>query len=270
MESMGKVGRFIFDVIVVVVVLALVTVFVVNVGKWDAVRTFAAEVFGEPAGEALDGWADDSQEGVEDALEAGEDLKNRIESGELYEVDWSTVTDALDQFKPQIPERHPDYERDEFGSGWLDTDNNGCDTRNDILARDLTRIALDSDDCTVLSGTLDDPYTGETIDFERGRSTSSAVQIDHMVPLSLAWDLGAWKWSEEKREQFANDPVNLYAVDGPANGSKSDNPISEWMPPNEEWWCQYTASYVLVHDKYDLAMDEPDQARAAELVEACA
>lgn len=124
-----------------------------------------------------------------------------------------------------------DYDRDTQFGGWADPDNNGCDARNDILARDLTN-PVSSDGCTITSGTLSDPYTGTTINFERGPATSSDVQIDHVVALGNAWITGAERLTQDKRVALANDPLNLLAVDGPTNGSKSAQDAAEWLPPN--------------------------------------
>lgn len=77
------------------------------------------------------------------------------------------------------------YDRDEFGSPWADTDSNSCDTRDDILKRDLEDVRFRDDDCTVVSGVLDpDPYTGEDVPYVRGRSK---IDVDHIVALSDAW-----------------------------------------------------------------------------------
>ena len=123
-------------------------------------------------------------------------------------------------------------QRDElFGDAWsFDFDNNGCDARNDMLARDLTAISLRGTECTVLTGALLDPYTGETIDFTRGVSTSSEVQIDHLLPLKAVYATGGQQWTPEKRAAIANDPINLLAVKGSENGSKSDSLPSDWLP----------------------------------------
>ena len=123
-------------------------------------------------------------------------------------------------------------QRDElFGDAWsFDFDNNGCDARNDMLARDLTAISLRGTECTVLTGALLDPYTGETIDFTRGVSTSSEVQIDHLLPLKAVYATGGQQLTPEKRAAIANDPINLLAVKGSENGSKSDSLPSDWLP----------------------------------------
>ena len=108
------------------------------------------------------------------------------------------------------------YTRDQFGPAWSDVDRNGCDTRNDILERDLKSIVYKSpsNPCVILFGVLIDPYSGESIDFLRGVATSADVQIDHVVALSNAWQTGAFKLSAENRKAFANDPLNLLAVKG--------------------------------------------------------
>jgi hypothetical protein len=144
------------------------------------------------------------------------------------------------------------YSRDQFGSGWASM--NGCDTRNRILQRDLEETALDpSNNCTVLSGVLKmDTYTGKTIFFTRGPGTSNAIQIDHVVALSDAWQKGAQDLTPERRQQFANDPLNLLAVDGPANMEKSDSDAAEWLPPQKDYQCRYIARQVAVKIKYIL------------------
>jgi hypothetical protein len=145
------------------------------------------------------------------------------------------------------------YDRALFGQAWLDTDHNGCDTRNDVLRRDVTDdvIKAGTRGCVLLSGTLDDPYTGEVIDFVRGEGSSSLVQIDHVVALSDAWQKGAQQWSEPVRQSFANDPLNLLAVDGPTNQSKGDGDAATWLPI-KPYRCAYAARIVAVKVAYGL------------------
>jgi hypothetical protein len=153
------------------------------------------------------------------------------------------------------------YGRAAFGQAWADTDHNGCDTRNDVLRRDLTDIVTKpgTNGCVVLSGTLRDPYTGRTIAFERGSTSSLAVQIDHRVPLSYAWRHGAASWTAAQREAFANDQAtNLVAVDGPANEEKSDSGPGDWMPANTADACSYAASFVAVATKWRLSIATTD------------
>ncbi|GAA0292651.1 HNH endonuclease family protein [Kineococcus aurantiacus] len=138
------------------------------------------------------------------------------------------------------------YSREQFGDGWVDTDRNGCDTRDDVLARDLTAETFKpgTRDCVVASGTLADPYSGKIIAFTRGQDTSTAVQIDHVVALSDAWQKGAQQWDDAKRVAFANDPLELLAVDGPLNGQKSDGDAATWLPLNRAYRCAYVARQV--------------------------
>lgn len=145
------------------------------------------------------------------------------------------------------------YSRDQFGPAWEDVDNNDCDTRNDILRRDLTNIVLrPGSTCIVERGILADPYTGKTINFVRGQGTSLAVQIDHVVALGDAWRTGAASWTAGKRLQYANDPLVLLAVDGPANGAKSDRDAAGWLPPNPAYHCTYVERQVTIKVTYML------------------
>jgi hypothetical protein len=144
------------------------------------------------------------------------------------------------------------YDREgKFGSAWLDVDRNGCNTRDDILARDLVDVVREGP-CRVLSGVLADPYTATTIDFERGQDTSSLVQIDHIVPLLDAWQTGAQQASADERTALANDPLNLEAADGSANSSKGAGDAATWLPPNTAFRCEYVARQIAVKSAYGL------------------
>jgi hypothetical protein len=168
---------------------------------------------------------------------------------------------ALEQLAIAQPIQTP-YDRRQFGQRWADIDRNGCDQRNDVLKRDLVDVTTKpgTRDCVILTGVLLDPYTGLTIDFTRGEATSTDVQIDHVVPLAWAWRQGAADWTEDKREQLANDPLNLLAVDGPTNASKSDQGPALWMPPLESYHCLYAERFVQVLDTYDLTVSPEDHA----------
>ena len=163
------------------------------------------------------------------------------------------------------------YERSQFGPAWSDVDRNGCDTRNDILNRDLTSIIYKpgTHNCLVLSGTLIDPYSGEKIAFERGVATSSEVQIDHVVALSNAWQTGAFKLTYEKRLAFANDPINLLAVKGRLNSQKGDGDAATWLPPRKDIRCAYVAQQIVVKAKYGLWVTPPEKAAMVGLLSKC-
>jgi len=163
------------------------------------------------------------------------------------------------------------YERSQFGPAWSDVDRNGCDTRNDILNRDLTSIIYKTGthNCLVLSGTLIDPYSGEKIAFERGVATSSEVQIDHVVALSNAWQTGAFKLTYEKRLAFANDPINLLAVKGRLNSQKGDGDAATWLPPLKSIRCAYVAQQIVVKAKYGLWVTPPEKAAMVGLLSKC-
>ncbi|WP_258375072.1 excalibur calcium-binding domain-containing protein [Curtobacterium sp. MCSS17_006] len=160
------------------------------------------------------------------------------------------------------------YEREAFGVAWADVDGNGCDTRDDVLARDLTDTVLDGT-CEVTSGTLVSPYTAVSMHFMRGWETSAEVQIDHVVPLANAWRTGAYAWTAAQREAFANDPVNLFAVDGPSNQQKSDGDAATWLPANKSFRCAYVAHQVAVKAKYELSLAPAEHDAIARILATC-
>ena len=171
---------------------------------------------------------------------------------------------------PVAAHRADGYDRDDFGSAWADVDDNGCDTRNDILRRDLTEAVFKSgSSCVIVSGELDDPYTATVIAFVRGPGTSDDVQIDHIVPLSWAWGYGAADWTDGQRRAFANDPSNLRAVEGHANMSKGDSGPGEWLPDNTAFRCAYVASFVDVVVEYRLAIPAADRTAIRSVLADC-
>ena len=162
------------------------------------------------------------------------------------------------------------YERSLFGPTWADVDRNGCDTRNDILRRDLTEVTFTSSvPCTVKTGVLADPYTGTVINFLRGTTTSSAVQIDHVVALSDAWQKGAQQLSTEQRTAFANDPLNLQATDGPTNQQKGDGDAATWLPPAKGFRCGYVARQVSVKARYGLWVTQAEHDAIVDILAGC-
>lgn len=193
-----------------------------------------------------------------------------------------------------------------FGESWQDVDGDGCDTRNEILARDLEDADFSRDagrqtaaqgqgagaaacpNATVWSGTLQDPYTGRLIDFVRGKDTSAEVQIDHVIPLSYLYAHGAWQWDARTRSLIANDPVNLLAVDGQANEDKSGCgpatcPVGSsetgtwdtaggggWWPPANSFRCTYAQRFVTVASLYSLGLPDDDVAALRDTLTSCA
>ena len=192
-----------------------------------------------------------------------------------------------------------------FGEAWTDVDGDGCDTRNEILARDLTdadfsradgiqsreegrgRGAGVCPDATVWAGVLQDPYTGRRVTFTRGQETSAAVQIDHVVPLNYLYAHGAWQWDERTRLLVANDPLNLIAVEGEANQAKgacgpASCPVGStetgswrptgpggWWPANSSYRCTYARRFVSVAAAYRLGLPQADKAALSTTLNSC-
>ena len=180
--------------------------------------------------------------------------------------DLAAARSALADLTVRDASADDDYDRAAFGTAWADEDHNGCDTRDDILRRDLTDVVADG--CTVLSGALDDPYTRTDIRFVRGPS-SADVQIDHVVALADAWATGARKWSAARRRSFANDPANLLAVDGGANQDKGSSDASAWLPPSIGYRCVYAVRQVRVKAAYGLWVTPDEHAALARELGRC-
>jgi hypothetical protein len=163
------------------------------------------------------------------------------------------------------------YSRDQFGQTWADVNRNGCDTRNDILKRDLISITYKpkTRDCVVLTGILEDRYSGETINFVRGNISSMDVQIDHVVALSNAWQTGAFKLTMIERTALANDPLNLFAVKGRLNSQKSDGDAATWLPPLKSYRCAYVAQQIAVKAKYSLWVTAPEKSAILGILAKC-
>lgn len=174
---------------------------------------------------------------------------------------------AVDKLTVEPDGPQASYDRDKFGTAWKDTNDSGCDQRNDVLNRDLTGTKFDG--CNVLRGTLDGPYTGKTIHFKRGTDTSIKVQIDHVVALSDAWKSGANHWTDAKRLRLATDTLNLLAVDGPANQQKSDSDASDWLPSHKSFRCNYVARQAAVKQKYHLSVTKTEQKAMRHVLSTC-
>ena len=163
------------------------------------------------------------------------------------------------------------YTRAQFGPAWADVDRNGCDTRNDILKRDLTSITYRAKtrNCVIESGTLVDRYSGETINFVKGNISSMEVQIDHVVALSNAWQTGAFKLTADQRRALSNDPLNLFAVKGRLNSQKGDGDAATWLPPLKSFRCNYVAQQIAVKAKYSLWVTAPEKAAMVSILAKC-
>lgn len=183
----------------------------------------------------------------------------------------ATALEVLDTI-PVAPKTEWDgpFQRAEyFGDGWADLDGDSCNTRQEMLAEQLEEVELNRDSCRVDSGVLQDPYTGQTVDFTRGKDTSDDVQIDHVVALYNAWRTGAQDLTQEERLQLANDPLNLQPTVDWANDEKESSDASQWLPPDESYHCTYVARQIVVKATYDLWVTEAEDEAMREVLADC-
>ncbi len=171
-------------------------------------------------------------------------------------------------------DRTSDFRRYQFGEAWSDDVNvefghNGCNTRDDILRRDLQNLVVRPFTCFAQSGTLIDPYTGTTIEFVRGPESSNSIEIDHVVALADAWYKGARAWDSQRRLDFANDPRNLLAVSPKANFDKAFRDAASWLPPNEAFRCDFVARQIEVKTAYGLWLSAKEKKAMADVLAHC-
>lgn len=170
------------------------------------------------------------------------------------------------------------YERERFGAGWAQSlvDGNYCDTRDHVLRLMFTAArnsapqhkesttspqAVGKSCAPATETTAPDPYTGKSI----SPSNAHSLDIDHLFPLSAAWDLGAYRWDQAQRRRFANDiEHNLVATDSATNREKSDATLAEWLPPDARLHCGYATAFVAVARAYELSLTEADATVARE------
>jgi len=180
------------------------------------------------------------------------------------------AADALETLEVKGRAASDTYQRSAFGQAWLDVDRNGCDTRNDILRRDLRGAQFtEGSRCRVASGEFHEPYTGAAVAFTRGAESSKAVQVDHVVALGDAWQKGARKLTPQQRQRFANDPLNLIAADGPANQEKSASDAAGWLPKNKAFRCHYVARQVSVKAAYELWVTQAEKDAMKAVLASC-
>ena len=160
------------------------------------------------------------------------------------------------------------YDRSAYGPAWADVDRDGCDTRNDVLARDLAGVTFrGTRRCVVLTGRLVDPYTRNAVVFTK--ANAQVIEIDHVVSLSNAWQTGASAWPAAKRLAFANDPLNLLAVSREANRAKSDGDAATWLPPAKAYRCAFVARQTAVKAKYGLWVTAAERDAIARVLGTC-
>jgi len=144
------------------------------------------------------------------------------------------------------------YTRSSFNH-WIDTDKDCLNTRHELLMQQSTDIVRTGDNkCIISRGRWLDPYTGKVF------LKASDVDIDHVIPLKWAWMHGASRWSKDKREQFANDPANLFVTQNYVNRAKGAKGVLEWLPPLRSFHCQYVLRFNRIMKHYGLKVSNRD------------
>ena len=196
-------------------------------------------------------------------------ISNAADTSTATKSQYESALTALNKLPVKGRAPKSGYSREQFPH-WKDPDKNGCDARNGILKRDLTKVVfkVDTNNCMVVAGTLLDPYSNKSITFDLSKSAST-IDIDHVVALSNAWQTGAFQLTLTQRTNFANDPLNLLAVDYKLNRQKGDGDAATWLPPYKSYRCAYVARQVSVKAKYKLWVTAPEKTAINKLLESC-
>lgn len=157
-----------------------------------------------------------------------------------------------------------DYDRDRFGD-W-ETQPDGCSTRERVLLDEAIEDPSVGASCDVGPGEWESVYDGVTVE------DPGELDIDHLVPLAEAWESGASEWTDERREEFANnldDPQALIAVTAGSNRSKGDRDPAEWQPPERSEWCAYATAWIDVKAEWGLTADPAEVAELEDMLATC-
>jgi hypothetical protein len=163
------------------------------------------------------------------------------------------------------PENLDPYDRNLF-SHWVDVDGDGCNSRREVLIAEALEAPIIAEECELIGGLWYSAYDGVITDEDSG------LDVDHMVPLSEAWDSGANSWSADKREAFANDlelPEALIAVSAASNRSKGDKDPADWLPSLQSYRCQYVQDWIKVKVKWKLSVDQKEFSAIRSLLATC-
>ena len=188
------------------------------------------------------------------------------EAANELDKDGPLAVEILEELEVKSRAPKTNYSREQFYDGWPLVD--GCSLRQKIIKREFGNSAV-LNGCYVQAGEFDEPYTGQHMVFENKTDISNSLQIDHVVALSDAWQKGAQYLPYETRYKIATDPLNLLAVDGPANENKSDGDAATWLPPNKKFRCEYVARQVSVKYKYGLWVTEAEKEAISRILTNC-
>ena len=167
-----------------------------------------------------------------------------------------------------IPSNLPTYDRDDWRH-WTDADSDCQDARQEVLVAESRRAVSFKTErkCRVTSGQWLAPYTNTVV------TDPSKLDVDHMVPLGNAHASGAWNWSAEQRERYANhlaDSQHLIAVTASANRSKGARGPEEWKPADQSYWCQYATDWITIKDDWNLTVTLREADALSGMLDTCA
>jgi hypothetical protein len=194
-----------------------------------------------------------------DTIAACIDAGGRLPKGKTYQVD-NVTNKTIDEGREFVTL----YDRSDWPH-WLDNDKDCQNTRHEILIQTSTKSVefKTEKECNVLAGEWYDPYSGDTF------IISKDLDLDHIVPLKFAHGHGADKWSRERKAMFANDLDNLILAKASLNRQKGARGLTEWLPANFPYRCEYIPRFNAVMAQYELSYIPSEQRIVNRMVKAC-
>lgn len=176
-----------------------------------------------------------------------------------------SAMEALDNLRIVAHDIAPYDRESDFGGAWTDTDGNGCTTRQDVMARDAIEWVDADGDCQPEQVVIADRYTGTAF----VATNVGDAHTEHVVSAHDAWLTGAQNLTQDEREAFYQDPLNLITVEGSVNMSKGDKNAAQWLPPFQDGHCEFAAHQVTVKAKYDLGVTEAEYVALSDILAGC-
>ncbi|MBR3256996.1 HNH endonuclease [Candidatus Saccharibacteria bacterium] len=269
LKSRKVLSALVFTILAILLVLINPNSFETSLEKSDFSDSPTSTAL-EPVENSSKNSSDSTAEPLGESANRSGTASNTAENPENEEeISEKSALKVLESLKVKGRASKSGYARTEFYNSWPSID--GCSLRQRIIKRELGSSAVISseDNCTVISGEFTEPYTGAHMIFYERADLTKGIQIDHVVALSDAWQKGAQKLTKVRRYELATDPLNLLAVNGSANQSKSDGDAATWLPPNKSFRCAYIARQISVKFKYSLWVTSAEKSAMETVLKSC-
>lgn len=150
---------------------------------------------------------------------------------------------------------------DEHFADFVTEKDGPCKTDFSVMVRDMDNVGIGGGDqeCTIDSGVLVSPYSGNSVD-------SKDVTVDHIVSPANAFASGAKAWNKETKTKFFNDQLNLIAVSMSDANLHGGQRFDKWQPENKEFQDAFARRYIQVKHAYGLTVTRVEKAALSKAI----